>query len=297
MKSKMLVALALSALYLLLLLPFGVLAMGFDAETAYESIFVVYSGNSIGSGFAIGSNTVVSNAHVIERADSIRLYSYHGDVYSAEIYLIDYNADVAVLSVKDADFAPLEIGDCDALRDGDDVYAIGAPKSLSYTLTKGVISNHSRTIRGRSYIQIDAAINSGNSGGPLLNDDGQVIGITSMKLSDAEGIGLAIPISTVISFMENNGVLMSEDSSVSGELPFSDSPPQQEKTAPGENDASGYKRSSSNVLVAVLIVFLALSVLLNAILVIILVYQKNRNIEQPCVPSSDRTDFDIEILE
>ncbi len=75
---------------------------------------------------------------------------------------------------------------------------------MEYTLTKGVISNKSRTIGFNQYIQIDAAINSGNSGGSLLNNAGQVIGVNSMKILDAEGIGLAIPISFVTDFMEEN---------------------------------------------------------------------------------------------
>ena len=108
------------------------------------------------------------------------------------------------MSVENAEFKPLEVGDCEKIKVGDEIYAIGAPRSLDYTLTKGVISNKSRSIGFNKYIQIDAAINSGNSGGPLLNNKGQVIGVNSMKISDAEGIALAIPITSVISFMEGN---------------------------------------------------------------------------------------------
>ena len=124
------------AVLLLFALSAPAYAIDFDAETAYESIFVIYSGNSIGSGFAIGPNAVVTNAHVVDDADDILLQSYEGKTYRADVHLIDETLDLAVLRVHDADFVPLEPGDCDALKIGDDIYAIGAPQSMSYTLTE-----------------------------------------------------------------------------------------------------------------------------------------------------------------
>lgn len=267
-------------------------AMDFDAEEAYESIFVIYSGNYEGSGFAIGSNTVVTNAHVIGNRNDIKVKTYSGEEYRASIFLFNEALDIAILSAENAEFTPLEVGDCENIKVGEDIYAIGAPRSLDYTLTKGVISNKSRTIGFNKYIQIDAAINSGNSGGPLLNNAGQVIGVNSMKISDAEGIGLAIPISSVTSFMEGNDVSLTEGKNVDGQIEYipSDLP---------DNEKQGnivIKKVPDYTLAIVLGAFLGVSVIINIVLIIMLMYKKNKDIVVP-VDSRDRTDFDIDILE
>lgn len=274
---------------------FSVYAMDFDAETAYESIFVVYSGNYEGSGFAIGGNTVVTNAHVIGNSNDIKLCSYEGDIYRASVYLIDSSFDIAILSVENADFTPLEMGDCEGLKVGDDIYAIGAPESLEYTLTKGVVSSKDRQIGVYKYIQIDAAINSGNSGGPLLNNSGQVVGVNSMKISDAEGIGLAIPISSVLSFVENNGMAITEDNVVDGEIPFIEGTPEGDADDADSSEIT-YRKASVSGLTIILGIVLAASVILNVILIIMLAYRKNKNDDRP-PELSERTDFDIDILE
>lgn len=286
------------AVLLLFALSAPAYAIDFDAETAYESIFVIYSGNSIGSGFAIGPNAVVTNAHVVDDADDILLQSYEGKTYRADVHLIDETLDLAVLRVHDADFVPLEPGDCDALKIGDDIYAIGAPQSMSYTLTKGVISNLNRTVRSQSYIQIDAAINSGNSGGPLLNAAGQVIGVNSMKLSDAEGIGLAIPITVVISFIENNGVPVTDSSTVDGELSFPDGDDADGAADEQEDSGTGHSsRRSGSAAAAVLGILLALSVILNVVLICVLLRRKKSTPVAYVPDQSERTDFEIDILE
>lgn len=236
-------------------------AMGFDAEEKYSSIFVITSGNSEGSGFAIGPNSVITNSHVIDDANNIHIYSYDGKEYQAVIYLMNESFDIAVLSVEDANFVPLKIGDTSDIKAGDEIYAIGAPKNLSYTLTKGIISNVSRNIGAYEYIQIDAAINSGNSGGPLLNESGEVIGVNSMKLSDAEGIGLSIPISDVVDFIENNGVVLNEDSNIESDIPYTEDVPVDE----GDNNrGKTIVKNESNI---VLYVISGLSITLNVILI------------------------------
>ena len=170
----------------------SVSAIGFEAETAYESVFVIYSGNSLGSGFAVGENCVVTNAHVIDNPRNITVETYGGTKYKASVLGINEQQDIAVLIVQDAQFPYLDIADLSTMKTGDDIYAIGAPHGMAYTLTKGGISAKERMVGNQSYIQIDAPINQGNSGGPLLNDDGQVLGMNTLKMSDSEGIGLAI---------------------------------------------------------------------------------------------------------
>lgn len=264
-------------------------AMDFDAEQIYQSVFVVYSGNSIGSGFAIGENAVVTNAHVIQNSNDIELFDYNGNSVSATVYLIDEDFDIAILSVN-KELIPLVIGDSESINIGDDIYAIGAPKSLSYTLTKGVISNKKRQIGKYSYIQFDAAVNSGNSGGPLLNSTGEVIGINSMKMIDAEGIGLSIPISSVLSYMKGNDIEIIEDNSVNIKLPEGNA-----KTEENEDkkEVAKYRNNKSNIF---WIVLLSCSVLLNIFFIVSKVYEKNKNDDRP-INKNETTDFDIDILE
>ena len=265
--------------------------MEFDAEKTYESIFVIYSGNSAGSGFAIGENTVITNAHVIANENDITVYGYDGSTYMASVYLIDNSFDIAVLSVENGKFEPLEIGNSNEIKVGEDIYAIGAPKSLDYSLTKGVVSNKSRKIGKYQYIQIDAAINSGNSGGPLLNERGQVIGVNSMKMSDAEGIGLSIPISSVINFVENNGVVLTEDGKVEGSLPYFENNTEEENNSLGKRQIKYNDKSDSTVII--LAVLLGMSVIVNVVLIVILMYRSNKN-KDYVPPKSERTDFDID---
>lgn len=268
-------------------------AIGFDTEEVYNSVFVVYSGNSMGSGFAIGENCIITNAHVISNQYDVRIETYGGEIERAFIVSIDERIDIAVIGVSDASFTPLHVADLSTVNVGDDVYAIGAPNSLAFTLTKGVVSSKKRIVSRQKYIQTDAAINSGNSGGPLLNDAGEVIGVNSYKMSDSEGIGLAIPIDVVVSYLETGEIELNESGNVANpvvEEPATDS----SINEPISDDTSSGKPSSITVIV--LAICLAVSAALNISLIIILVFQKKKNQYIKTDPSK-RTDFDIEIIE
>jgi serine protease Do len=161
--------------------------------------------NSLGSGFIVDtSGVVVTNNHVIADADEINVIMNDGTKIKAEIVGIDKKTDLAVLK-----FAPprqlvaVKFGDSDKLRLGDWVVAIGNPFSLGGTVTAGIVSAKNRDISSGpydSYIQTDAAINRGNSGGPLFNLDGEVIGVNTLIISPSGGsigIGFAVPSKTV----------------------------------------------------------------------------------------------------
>ena len=158
-------------------------AIGFEAEVTYESVFVIYSGTSLGSGFAVGENCIVTNAHVIENEKNINIITYDGTEYQAVVLGINYDEDIAVLVIKNATFPFLNIADLTTMKTGDDIYAIGAPKGMAYTLTKGGVSAKERMIGNRSYIQIDAPINEGNSGGPYHRRNNNT-GIIAMETCD-----------------------------------------------------------------------------------------------------------------
>lgn len=152
---------------------------------------------------------IITNAHVVEGADSITVLLTDGRTFPARIAGSDGVSDLAVLFIEADNLTPAEFGDSSSLRVGDAVVAIGDPLGVELrgTMTDGIISaiNRDITVAGRtmSLIQTTAALNSGNSGGPLLNCYGQVIGINTMKVGDyasqagVEGLGFAIPITTV----------------------------------------------------------------------------------------------------
>lgn len=157
----------------------------------------------IGTGFIISEDGyVVTNQHVVDKADTIIVNIDSTEKYNANIIGQDYELDLAVLKIDaNKKFATLKMGDSDKIRVGEWVIAIGNPYGLDHTVTAGLISAKGRpiNIENRVYknlIQTDAAINPGNSGGPLLDTNGQVIGINTAVNANAQGIGFAIPINT-----------------------------------------------------------------------------------------------------
>lgn len=158
---------------------------------------------------------IVTNNHVIEGASSIQVSLSNGESVEGELVGTDPLTDIAVVKIKgDYDINPLEFGDSDGLRAGEEVIAIGNPLGLdlSRTVTQGIISAMDRTITVNTsagewdfdVIQTDAAINPGNSGGALIDGEGKVIGINSLKIASngAEGLGFAIPSNQVEKLIE-----------------------------------------------------------------------------------------------
>jgi serine protease Do len=166
--------------------------------------------NSLGSGFIIdASGIVVTNNHVIADADEINVIMNDGSKIKAEIVGIDKKTDLAVLKFKPPKpLVAVKFGDSDKLRLGEWVIAIGNPFSLGGTVTAGIVSARNRDIASGpydNYIQTDAAINRGNSGGPLFNLDGEVIGVNTLIISPTGGsigIGFAVPSKTVIGVVD-----------------------------------------------------------------------------------------------
>ncbi len=168
---------------------------------------------SLGSGFIIDrEGHIVTNNHVIEGADEITVRLSNDDEYDAEIVGRDPNTDLALIKIKDAEnLVPLKMGDSDQLAVGSWVVAIGNPFGLEQTVTAGIVSAKGRVIGSGPYddfIQTDASINPGNSGGPLLNMNGEVVGINTAIVAQGQGIGFAIPVNMaqgIIRQLEESG--------------------------------------------------------------------------------------------
>jgi S1-C subfamily serine protease len=164
-----------------------------------------------GSGFvsnSTGQFVIVTNYHVVDGASNITVTFADGDAYSSQVVGSDPYADLAVLTsnAPQDEYKPLSIANSSALNVGDPVLAIGTPYGLAGTVTSGIVSALGRTIiesTTNGYviadcIQTTTPINPGNSGGPLLNYEGEVVGITTAIVSDSQGIGFAIPSNTIL---------------------------------------------------------------------------------------------------
>jgi len=168
---------------------------------------------SLGSGFIIDKDGyIVTNNHVVENADQIKVKLADEREYDAEIVGRDPNTDLALIKISaDTDLVPIQMGDSDRLLVGNWVVAIGSPFGLEQTVTAGIVSAKGRIIGFGPYedfIQTDASINPGNSGGPLVNLQGEVVGINTAIVASGQGIGFAIPVNmakTIISQLKSSG--------------------------------------------------------------------------------------------
>jgi len=160
--------------------------------------------NALGSGFVISEDGyIVTNNHVIENADEIQIEFFSGETMDAKLIGTDPKTDIALLKVESPKPLPfVTFGDSDAMRVGDWVMAVGNPLGQGFSVSAGIVSARNRELSGTydDYIQTDAAINRGNSGGPLFNMDGQVIGVNTAILSPnggSIGIGFSMAANVV----------------------------------------------------------------------------------------------------
>ena len=169
-------------------------------SSSVKSTVTIKSDIGHGSGFLITSDgLIMTNYHVIEKAKEIEVIMNAGFSLPALVISYDEDYDVAIIKVIGNGFKPLFLKDTDEVSVGEEVIAIGTPKEidLGQSVSKGIISGM-REREGKRYIQTDASVNPGNSGGPLLNLKGEVLGIVSRKRIESEGIGYAIPINVAI---------------------------------------------------------------------------------------------------
>ena len=190
-------------------------------EKAIDSVVSIFctgkTGTSSGTGVVLSKNGyIVTNYHVVENAAAIEVRLSDQNQLSATLIGKDVISDLAVLYVEASNLVPAEFGDSNTLRVGDSVVAIGDPLGMKYrgTYTDGIVSAINRDViaegRTLTLIQTNAALNSGNSGGPLFNMYGEVVGVTTAKYSGnsssgatIEGIGFAIPIDDVKDMLDD----------------------------------------------------------------------------------------------
>ncbi len=171
-----------------------------------------YHQQGLGSGVIVASDGVIlTNNHVVDGADSIYVRTFEGRKYLAKVVGTDPKTDIAVLRIDAKDLPRIAIGNSDSLRVGEMVMAVGSPMSeeLAYTVTQGIVSATGRSNVGlatyEDFIQTDAAINPGNSGGPLVNMNGELVGLNAAIISRSggfQGIGFAVPSNMAVHIMD-----------------------------------------------------------------------------------------------
>jgi len=165
-------------------------------EQNIRGVVTIQTNSAQGTGFLITDDGyILTNAHVLSGAKYANIYTYNSEKYSASLIGYDSTLDVALLKIS-GNFDKLTLGDSDSVKLGEKVIAIGNPLGLSFSTSEGIISARDRIGSNNLpyYFQTDASLNPGNSGGPLINTQGEVIGINNFKISGGESLGFALEI-------------------------------------------------------------------------------------------------------
>ncbi len=181
-------------------------------ENVIKGVVSVGTDKSAGTGFIVhSSGYVVTNNHVIQGGQYVKILTYNDKIYDAQVIGTDPVADLALLKVNGV-FDHLSLGNSSNVSVGEKVIAIGNPLGLSFTVTSGIVSALHRVGSNglATYIQTDVTLNPGNSGGPLIDTKGKVIGINNFKIGSAEGLGFALEsnvIKKVVNSLANKTII------------------------------------------------------------------------------------------
>lgn len=178
-------------------------------ERSTDCVVTVKTENSLGSGFVVSQDGyIVTCAHVVKDLNEVNV-AFGENEFPAVVKAIDNDLDVALLKINRFHLPCLVLGNSDKVGETEEVFAIGSPQGLDKSVTKGIISAKSRKLNENSdvkYFQIDVVINPGSSGGPLLNEKGEAVGI-NVAIDQATGdYGFSLPINYISDFLGNNGV-------------------------------------------------------------------------------------------
>lgn len=166
-----------------------------EIEHILDATVFITDGKTLGSGFFITDDGyIASNAHVTSSMQKPIVILRNGQQYQAQKISEDPRIDASIIHIDIRNVAYFELGDANDLYAGQTVLTVGNPGGLAFTITRGIVSYVGRDIKGVPYIQTDAAINKGNSGGPLVTDDLKVVGINSLTSANEQGISFSLPI-------------------------------------------------------------------------------------------------------
>lgn len=173
-------------------------------EQALPSVVELKTDMSLGSGFVFNpAGYILTNYHVVQEEKELTAIFVDGTRLKATVIARDPIRDLAICKVGRLNLPVLTLGNSDNVKPGQPVLAIGNPMGMEHSITQGIISSTSRVIKGKNYIQVDAPLNPGVSGGPVLDNKGHVIGIAVAIMRFSEGIGFIIPINDVLPVLHN----------------------------------------------------------------------------------------------
>ncbi|MEK6913224.1 MAG: trypsin-like peptidase domain-containing protein [Nanoarchaeota archaeon] len=164
-------------------------------ESVIKSVVTIKTNIAQGSGFIIANGGyVVTNAHVMEGATAAQITTYDGKNHQVTKIGEDTTMDIILLKISDTSYNPLDLGNSNDVQIGEKVIAIGNPLGLQFSVSEGIVSAVHRQGENQLnvYIQTDASLNSGNSGGPLIDTNGRVVGLNNFKISGGESLGFAL---------------------------------------------------------------------------------------------------------
>ncbi len=176
------------------------------------AVVTITNGSALGSGFLINpEGYLLTNHHVVGTASVVQVELESGQSYDARVVGVSRQDDIALVQLPVHNLPVAILGDSSQVQQGQSVIAIGSPLGFKHTATRGIISSLNVVLDGHTFLQSDASLNPGNSGGPLLDTHGRIIGINTMISKGGQGIGFSIPINAVAPLLEQYGVAVISD--------------------------------------------------------------------------------------
>jgi S1-C subfamily serine protease len=270
-------------------------------EQVTPAVVKLTQGTHMGCGFIINSDGyILTNRHVVDSDDKVNVELINKKVLKGKILLKDDKYDIAVVTIDYFNLPVVRLGGIP--KQGEEVLAIGTPLGMDYTVVKGIISSNSQKISGIEYIQTDAPLNPGNSGGPLVNMKGEVIGINTSKLENYPGINFAIPVYRLSYIIDKIGI--SVNTSLNNE-----GCPLRGRANNSEGDAAlDIGHTESGIYISLFYIVASISVILAIILLILFSGKKHRKKDRNSKAadekligvvlyekSTDENDIDIEL--
>ncbi|MCD6352323.1 MAG: trypsin-like peptidase domain-containing protein [Armatimonadetes bacterium] len=202
-----------------------------------DAVVTIYAGEDrMGAGFIVSPDgNIVTNSHVVGDDQTVRVKLADNSEVEGRVVVRSKKRDLAVVKVPRSNLPIVQFGSSTALRKGEEVAALGAPLGLEHSVTRGVVSNPRQEQDGKTYIQTDAALNPGNSGGPLINDQGLVVGMNAKVAVKAQNVGFAIPAEDVSAFLDENSIPHSVAFTPAGETEQEGEEPEAGETESGED--------------------------------------------------------------
>ncbi|MCP5047616.1 MAG: trypsin-like serine protease [bacterium] len=174
-------------------------------KNSRDSVFKINTSSGTGTGFYLkDKNILVTNFHVVQGYRTVAIEDQQKKRYTARVVLVNPYADLAFLQpVRGLHGPPAAFDSFSGVENREQVFVLGFPFGMPYTETKGIVSSAKQLMDGRHYIQTDAAVNPGNSGGPVVNTRGELVGITTSKFTNADNMGFAIPVEVLSEDLES----------------------------------------------------------------------------------------------